>query len=295
MPRTWAACVSVLTAALAALIAGCGDESPDTGGAGGPIIGNFGGGRVLLKTGPNTGGNTLMSLRALGDGRLQVVGEVSPGCQDPVSFAASTTIGSDGVFVVRGTTYRTEDAGRSRSTYEVRGTMTPSAAEGTARVADPYLNGEKCDSGAVKFAARRPDGKVGSPGAKPSANYYGLTSQRNARGTREPVIVRATSNGRRVARAFASVTLRCGNGERRQSAALTDTNLKIRGGRFGYRLKLGTNVSPVAVAETFRGRIGADGATGTLSSSIIVRHPNSSRTNRRATCRTGRVSWTAAP
>lgn len=263
-------------------------------------IGNFGGGRVLAPPkDPQGAGSAVIGMRARSGGRLQIEATFRGGCGGG-TFPARGKLKADGRFRVRGTNRRTPESGlHVKTRYDVRGTLTAAGVDdGVGRVFNEIrIRGHatlRCRSGRVAFKVRRPRGEIGTPGAAPKARYYGLTSERR-HGPRRGIVLRVSKGGTRLTRALYAVTEKC---DKRKIPDIVDTprrSLVIDAmGRVKDNVK-STSRSGQSVIhsdERFSGTLGSIGAKGTLS--ITERTRNRKTGKLLETCKTGKISWTAA-
>ena len=265
-----------------------------------PPVGNFGGGRVLLPPkDPHGAGSAIIGMRALSGGKLQIEATVRGNCGGG-TFPARGRLKADGSFRVQGTNRRAPERGlRVKTTYEIKGKLTAAGVHnGVARATNEIrIRGHetlRCKSGRVAFKARRPSGEIGTPGAAPRARYYGLTSERR-NGPRRGFVMRVSRSGRRLTRALYGVTEKC---DRRKIPDIVDTprrSLAIDSmGRVQDNVKSTSRDAATVTRsdERFSGTLGSTGAKGTLS--ITERTRNRKTGKLLETCRTGKISWTAA-
>jgi len=263
--------------------------------------GNYGGGLVALPPAPIvSAGNMLVGLRVTG-AQVQVNASMGASCATAALRAATARIEAGGVFKARGSGRAHLGTGRLATTrYEIDGTITGATASGTASSATTITGrrrrASRCSSGTVMWGARRSNGDIGAPGVAPDARMYGTTTQRLG-GPRRAIVLRASADGSKLARALYDVTLRCAGGR-----TITDIydaprrNLTIASdGTFSdvERFTLREANATVRFTERFSGTIGAAGASGTLS----TQERSVSRRTGRSTgsCSSGTVRWSAAP
>lgn len=266
-----------------------------------PPVGNFGGGAVVAPPkDPLGAGNAVIGLRALSSGKLQIEATVRGKCGGG-TFPAKATLNPDGTFSATGTNVRTPEKGlRLKTTYDITGTLTATGiADGVASASSEIrvkgLDTLKCKSGNVAFQVRRPTAGIGTPGASPSVRYYGTTSERR-HSARRGFVMRISADGRRLTRALYGVTLKC---NKRRIPDIVDTprrSLAIDSkGRVKDNVKSTFREDKTVTSsdERFAGQLGATGAKGTLS---ITERTKSRKSGKLVeTCKTGKISWTAAP
>lgn len=266
-----------------------------------PPVGNFGGGAVVAPPkDPLGAGNVVIGLRAPSSGKLQIEATVRGKCGGG-TFPARATLHADGTFSAKGTNKRTPEKGlRLTTKYDIRGTLTATGiSDGVASASTEIrVKGQhtlKCKSGNVAFQVRRPTGDIGTPGASASARYFGTTSERRHR-ARRGFVMRISSDGRKLTRALYGVTLKC---NKRTIPDIVDTprrSLTINSkGRVKDNVKSTFRESKTVTSsdERFAGQLGSTGAKGTLS--ITERTKNRKTGKLVETCKTGRISWIAAP
>lgn len=274
-----------------------------------PIVGSFGGGVVLPPPkDPLGAGNAVIGMSALAKGKLRIEATVPGKCGGGTvgggTFPASGTRKADGGFRLKGTNRRAPERGvRLKTTYVIRGRLTGTGIEnGVAKVSTEIrVRGRKtlrCKSGDVAFKVRRrraPSADVGTPGAAPLARYYGTTSEQRD-GPRRGLVIRVSSDGKRLTRALYGVTLKC---DKRRIPDVLDTPRRSvtidSKGRVTDNVKSTFRDKDTVTRsdERFAGTLGSTAAKGTLS---ITERTKSSRTGKRLeTCKTGPISWTAAP
>jgi hypothetical protein len=263
--------------------------------------GNFGGGAVVSPPkDPLGAGNVVLGLRAQSSGKVQIEATIRGRCGGG-TFPATATLNPDGTFRATGTNRRTPEKGlRLKTTYDIRGTLTATGIDdGVASASSEVrMQGKetlRCRSGTVAFRVRRPTAVIGTPGAAAGARYYGLTSERR-HSTRRGLVMRVSSDGKRLTRALYGVTLKC---DRRTIPDIVDTPRRSIVIDSKGRVKDNVNSTfrdektTTRSQERFSGTLGSTGAKGTLS---ITERTRSRRTGKLVeTCRTGKISWTAAP
>ncbi|MGH2839805.1 MAG: hypothetical protein ACRDKY_03140 [Solirubrobacteraceae bacterium] len=279
-----------VTAALVGVAAGAQGQAPAR---------HYGGGTIAdPPTSIYDAGNVVISLRATANGKVQILAYMGAKC--PTAFVrVNATRAADGSFAVAGTTKRADGGQRISTKYEISGTVSAPTAAGTASATTTLKRAgsaaRTCKSGSVRWEARPATGDIGTPGAAvASARLYGTTSQRVG-SRRHGIVMRVSADGTRVRRVLYTHNLRCAHATLRERDAV-DRNQKIRAdGTFSSverRTQTGAGGARVRTVERFSGKIGSQGAGGTLS--ITARYVNASgRTYAR--CKTATVTWKAAP
>lgn len=264
-------------------------------------VGNFGGGNVLAPPSDPLGkGNIVIGLRTQANRKIQVEATIRGKCGGG-TFPAKGTLAASGHFRLKGTSKRIPEKGlRLRTTYDISGTLTAAGvgdgvASATTRISATGQESLNCKSGKVAFQVRRPSAAIGTPGAPPNARYYGVTSERR-HSARRGFVMRVSTDGTQLTRALYGVTLRCG---KRKIPDIVDTprrdlTIDAQGGvtdNVKSKFREGTRVT--TSVETFTGTLGSTGALGTLS---ITERSRSRKTGKLLeTCKTGKISWNAAP
>jgi len=262
--------------------------------------GNFGGGGLVAPPRDHFGaGNAVVAVRALPGGRLEIESTVRGACGGG-EFAADAKVDDAGAFSASGSQVtRPAPKQRVTTTFRISGTFsTASSADGTVSATiKRRANGatKTCRSGVVTFGIRRPDGAIGTPGAPAGTRYYGTTSQRGA-GPRRPIVLRIDAGGLVISRALFGESVRCSDGVRSAGLEAPRTNAAISAkghvaDRERFTIKDGNAV--VKVSDSFTGDFGSTGAKGTFSLSDRTTDKTTGRVLR--TCRSGTITWTAAP
>lgn len=265
-----------------------------------PPVGNFGGGVVLgPPKDPLGAGNAVLGMRATG-GKVRIEATIRARCGGG-TFPASATLAADGSFVAKGTNRRRPEPGlRLETTYRIAGTLTASGVDnGSAKASiEVRVKGQKtvrCKSGTVAFKARRPSGQIGTPGAAPRTRYYGITSEKR-NGARRGIVMRVSSDGQSLTRALYAVTLTCGKLKLPDIVDTPRRSLVIDSqGAISDRVRttFRDRRTITRSVEHFSGTLGSTGAEGRLS---ITERTTSRKTGKLLeTCRTGSITWTAAP
>jgi hypothetical protein len=147
----------------------------------------------------------------------------------------------------------------------------------------------------VKFVVRRPDGTIGTPGAPAGARYYGTTSQRGA-GPRRAILLRISTDGLVIRRGLFGESVRCSDHTRATGIEAPRTNAVIDSkGRVDdhERSTIKSGKTIFKIDDRFTGQLGSTGARGTFSLSDRTIDRASGRVIQ--SCRSGEVTWTAAP
>ncbi|MDQ3675983.1 MAG: hypothetical protein M3401_04130 [Actinomycetota bacterium] len=266
-----------------------------------PPVGNFGGGAVLAPPkDPLGSGNAVIGMRALSNRKLQIEATVRGNCGGG-TFPATGKLKANGSFHIAGTSRRTPAKGvRLKTTYDFKGKLTATGIQnGIARASTEIrakgMNTQRCKSGRVAFKVRRPSADIGTPRPAPKARYYGVTSDRRNH-VRRGIVMRVSRNGKKLTRALYDVTLRC---DKRTIPDVPDTPRRSR--EIDSKGRVKDNVTSTfregntvtTAVERFAGTLGSTGAKGTLS---ITERTKSRKTGKLLeTCKTGKISWTAAP
>jgi hypothetical protein len=262
--------------------------------------GNFGGGALVAPPNEHFGpGNAVVALRALPRGKLEIEATVRGTCSGG-DIAADATVAADGSFSATGTE-RTEPERNVKvtTTYTLAGAFTSaSAADGTLAATIRRRAGGRtrsCRTGSVKFGIRRPAGTIGTPGTDLATRYYGTTSQRGA-GPRRPIVLRVSGDRLVISRALFGESVRCSDRTRSTGIDAPRTNAAIDSkgrvkDRERYEIKRGNAL--VKVDDRFTAQLGSAGARGTFALSDRTIDRTSGRVIE--SCRSGEVTWTAAP
>ena len=262
--------------------------------------GNFGGGALVPPPNNHFGpGNAVVALRALPDRKVEIEATVRGSCAGG-ELAADATVADDGTFSVKGTE-RTEPERNVKvtTTYTLDGTFaSPTAADGTVSATIERRSGgreRRCRTGDVKFGVRRPDGTIGTAGDRLPTRYYGTTSQRGA-GPRRPIVLRISGDGAVISRALFGESVRCSDRTRSTGIEAPRTNARIDAkGRVNdhERYEVTQGETLVKVNDRFTAQLGSAGARGTFSLSDRTTDRASGRVLQ--SCRSGVITWTAAP
>jgi hypothetical protein len=176
-------------------------------------------------------------------------------------------------------------SGRARGAVRVRTTYT-----------DPDTGAElaRCDTGRIRWVARRPGAGAGSGRPHvPHGVLRGTTAQD------EPFLMRLSNDGGLVRRAGLTVRVGCPSGTGLPLDVVAHA-VRVRGGRFGaaddfrrtFTLPNGTEVVERYSWE-LEGRFGERGARGTFRMRGIVRRRGDGR--QVGDCSTGVIAWRALP
>jgi hypothetical protein len=244
-------------------------------------------------------GNAIIALRALDERRLEIEATVRARCTGG-DIAVDVKVAEDGTFRANGTaTQEPTPDEKVTTTYKLSGAFTSATAvEGTVSATLTKSAGgsrQRCRSGAVAFAARRPNGAIGKRGAPRGARYYGTTAQRGV-GPRRPIVLLISGDGKLVSRALFGEHVKCSDGTRSIGIEAPSTNVAIdEHGRVKDREKytIDNRETRTYVDDGFTAVIGRSGAKGTFS--LSDRTIDKASGNVIQTCRSGEIRWTAAP
>ncbi len=258
-----------------------------------PPSGDFGGGAIGLPVDEDTvAKDMLLSIRALASGRIGVDGQLYTACGQ-ATIRGRTRLASDGSFTLRGEA--------ARSTFTVRGRLTPEGGTGTARatfrVRTRRRASRTCRSRTVTWTVRRPEALAAPAPAPAEATLFGLTSQ-NGANARRPIVLHVTKGGRAIERLVLGFRARC---ERRRVVVSDDINYSpefdvAADGSFRVVERFKLTYSDVIQRSTIvvRGQFDEAGAVaGRLS--VTQRYTNRRNGRRVDLCRTGTQSWSARP
>lgn len=261
--------------------------------------GNYGGGTVVdPPTSPYGPGNMIISLRATGNGKVQILAEMGAKC-GVATIKGNGTVAAGGAFSASGVAKQRVGSTRFRARYTINGTINGASASGTASAkATVKRRGRRattCKTGTVGWGARRATGAIGTPGAAPpTARLYGNTAQRVG-SRRHGIVLRISADAKRMTRSLYSSNLRCG---RRSSVSLDTPRRNVPIGAGGkvsdverYTIKVDRRTR-IRATERFTATIGSSGATGTVSIRARYIDIPSGRTFLR--CRTGPSKFSAA-
>jgi hypothetical protein len=172
-------------------------------------------------------------------------------------------------------------------------------ARGTARVwttySDPPTGAEqsRCDTGLIRWIARRPSPDVGAGRPAPRAG-----TQRGATEQEEPFLMRVARGARLVRRAGLTVRVDCPSAIGLPLDVVAH-RLRVRRGRFGARdgfQRSFTSSDGTELVERYtwklRGRFGRAGAHGSFELRGVVRRR--SEDERVSSCETGTIAWRSA-
>jgi hypothetical protein len=265
-----------------------------------PPVGNFGGGSVLAPPkDPLGAGNAVIGMRAVASGKLQIEATVRGKCGGG-TFPAKATLNADGTFRAKGTNKRSPETGlRVTTKYDITGTLTAAGvtdgvASATTEIRVQGAKTQTCKSGKVAFQVRRATGELGSPGAVAKARYFGNTSEKR-HSVKRGFVMRVSKDGSKLTRALYGVTLKC---DKRTIPDIVDTprrslTIDSAGGVVDNVKSTFKDAKTVTKSdERFAGTLGSTGAKGTLS--ITERTKNRKTGKLLETCKTGKISWTAA-
>jgi hypothetical protein len=282
--------------ALVATVAFAQEPAPPPGA---PPVGNWGGGRLVDTPKSAFGaGNTVIGLRATGDGKVQILADIGARCAS-ATIKAKATVAADGSFSASGVAKEHDGGSRDRTPYKITGVIDGASAGGTASMHSKTTRRGRtasCKSGSVRWEARRADGNVGTPGPAPNgAHFYGTTSQQVS--SRHPgIILPISSNGHRVIRVLFEAATRCPDGVVTGLDVLPASALIGADGTFKtvdhYTFRISRRIRLRGV-DRVSGTIGSAGAFGTASSTFRYINIHTGHTVEH--CRTGTVKWVAAP
>jgi hypothetical protein len=264
-----------------------------------PPLGNFGGGALVPPPrGIFGAGNAVVAVRALPKRRLEIEATVRAKCAGG-DISATAKLAADGRFAAKDSA--TEDPAPGvtiKTTYELSGRFsTATAATGKiSATIEQSVEGktESCETGTVPFAIRRPTTGLGTPGAPKAARYYGTTTQRGA-GPDRPIVMRVSSDGRRLTRGLFGEATKCNDGKLAIGLEAPSTNVAIdANGRVRdhehFTITQGETV--VHVNDHFTAQLGSKGASGTLS--LSDQTDDRASGNRLQACKSGVVHWRAS-
>jgi hypothetical protein len=271
--------------------------------------GNFGGGALVAPPRAHFGaGNVVIGLRALPSRKLEIEATIRASCPGATGAAktagadisASAKIAADGAFTTDGAeTSEPEPGVRLKTTYELAGKFSSaSVVDGTiSATIDRGAAGatKRCRTGSVRFGARRPNGELGAPGARPSVRYYGTTAQRGV-GPRRAIVLRVSGDGLLITRGLFGESVTCSDGKRSSGIEAPRTNISVNAkGRVSdkERFTINNGTTETRVNDRFSATLGEDGAKGTFSLSDRTIDKASRREIQ--SCRSGTIKWTAAP
>jgi hypothetical protein len=250
----------------------------------------------------------VIGLRALPNRKLEIEATLRASCPGATGAArnagaeisATAKIAPDGSFKTDGTETSEPDPGMLLKTkYELSGKFSSaSVVDGTiSATIDRGAAGRttRCRTGRVRFGARRPSGKLGAPGARPSARYYGTTAQRGV-GPRRAIVLRVSGDGLLITRGLFGESVTCSDGKRSSGIEAPRTNISVNAkGRVSDRERFTINNADTEtrVSDRFSATLGKDGAKGTFS--LSDRTIDKATRREIQSCRSGTIKWTAAP
>jgi hypothetical protein len=293
-------CAAILACSAAAAAVAQGPRRPS---------GNFGGGALVAPPRAHFGaGNVVIGLRALPSRKLEIEATIRANCPGAAAdaktagadIAANAKIAADGAFEADGTETSEPDRGvLVKTKYKLSGTFTSATAvDGTiSATIDRGAAGKttRCRTGSVKFGARRPSGQLGARGARPSARYFGTTTQRGV-GPRRAIVLRVAGDGLLITRGLFGESVTCSDGKRSSGIEAPRTNISVNAkGRVSdrERFTIDNGATETKVNDHFSATLGEDGAKGTFS--LSDRTVNKGTGRQVQSCRSGTVKWTAAP
>src|SRR5829696_5652381 len=188
--------------------------------------------------------------------------------------------------------------GRIDYAWTIAGQADGTIASGTLKIAGTRIAGGRrtlCDRKpsrrfGARLAAPAPAGAPRPPG---SAAFGGLSTIGIADGLRAPVILKATSSGRRIAARWTALAA-CRRGPRADLVNFTPSMRIAADGRFRRAERFGVRYSDALVRYrvSFAGRISGEGAAGKLRMRARIFNRSGSRLLTR--CDTRTRTWTAA-
>lgn len=263
--------------------------------------GNFGGGALTAPGKDLFGpGNAVVALRALPKRKLEVEATLPAKCAS-ADVQVATKIEADGSFAADGTSTQEPTPGEKvKATYELAGSFTgPNAAKGTISatlVASPEgREPQTCKTGKITFQVRRPGSELGDREARPRAAYFGITAQRGT-GPRRPIVLRLSGDRSRIARALFGEQVKCSDDTRSIGIEAPRTNIAIAGdGTVSDHEtdRIDNGETYTYIDDRFKATIGRSGAKGTFS--LSDRTVDKLSGNVIQSCKSGTISWTAAP
>jgi len=263
--------------------------------------GNFGGGALVAPPKDLFGpGNAVIALRALSERRLEIEATVRAKCAGG-DLQVATKVAADGSFSAEGSSSQTPAPGdKVKTTYQLAGTFTGErSVEGTLSATLEFSSdsaeSKTCKTGEIAFSARRPNGDLGDRDVRPRARYFGVTAQRST-GPRRPIVLRLSSDRRRISRALFGEQVRCSDDKRSIGIEAPRTNVAIDSkGRVSDHEtdKIDNGATFTYIDDQFTATLGRDGAKGTFS--LSDRTVDKATGNVIQSCRSGTIRWTAAP
>jgi hypothetical protein len=239
----------------------------------------------------------MMAVRTVGDGTAVVRALVQAGCGSG-SVQRRVPLAADGSFAFNATVRnRPIEDRRVRRTARlaVAGRVVGAAGSGTASARLVFRRGgrvvSRCRSGVEAWQVRAAAAEPTPAGPRADGSYFGLTNQTEARP--HPFVLRVDPRGRRVRTAVFDYRQRCGSRPREWNNISPGVGIAPDG---TFRMRERFSIRWLDGTERFRvrvdGRFTANGVSGTLSVTSIVRARGSGRVIGR--CRTGPVSFAAA-
>jgi hypothetical protein len=266
-----------------------------------PPSGNFGGGALTAPDKELFGpGNAVIALRALDKRQLEIEATLPAKCASG-DIQVATKLDADGAFSADGSSTQAPAPGEKvKTTYKLAGEFTdPKAAKGTiSATLDATTEGrepETCKTGQIKFQMRRPGSELGDRSARPRAAYFGVTAQRGT-GPRRPIVLRLSGDRSRITRAMFGEQVKCSDDTRSIGIEAPRTNIAIDGdGRVTDHEtdKIDNGESFTYIDDHFTATIGRTGAKGTFS--LSDRTVDKLSGNVVQSCKSGSITWTAAP
>ena len=245
-------------------------------------------------------GNAVIALRALSERRLEIEATVRAKCAGG-DLQVATKVAADGSFSAEGSASQTPAPGdKVKTTYQLAGAFTGErSVEGTLSATLEFSSdsaeSKTCKTGKIAFSARRPNGDLGDRDVRPRARYFGVTAQRST-GPRRPIVLRLSSDRRRISRALFGEQVKCSDDKRSIGIEAPRTNVAIDSkGRVSDHEtdKIDNGATFTYIDDRFTATLGRDGAKGTFS--LSDRTVDKATGNVIQSCRSGTIRWTAAP
>lgn len=206
-------------------------------------------------------------------------------------FGGRAPLAADGTLQVSGTSRERFGGGLAIVSYALTGRLDAVSGAGEVRGRFTFRrNGRtsRCSVAAPwQVRAGAPD--PNAPGARATGALYGTTSQR-IRSVPAPLTTRVSADGQRVLVGTTVLRTRCRRGGRTTGYSFPGARIGADGSfRSVERLTVRFPGGRDRFVATFAGRVGAQGAVGTVSLTVVSR----SRGRVIDRCRTGTVQWTA--
>lgn len=285
----------------AVLVTFVGGAAPATAQAPERPTGNFGGGALAAPPQKLFGpGNAVIAMRALSERRLEIEATVRAKCAGG-DLLVATKVAADGSFEAAGSESQTPAPGENvKTTFKLAGSFTGErSVEGTLSATLEFSSDsaedKTCKTGQVAYSARRPDGDLGDRSVRPRARYFGLTTQRST-GPRRPIVMRLSTDRRRISRALFGEQVTCSDDKRSIGIEAPRTNIAIDSqGRVSDHEtdKIDNGETFTYIDDRFTATLGRKGAKGTFS--LSDRTVDKLSGNVIQSCKSGTIKWTAAP